>query len=308
MITRYYLITLLVFFSLIPSSNGQKIGFVDDRNGDWLFELVQPAPESVFKKFRDAGMEPVNHLLTDSEKEILEKCFSILPSSYQHVLKQHLHSVSFMDNMPNTALTSTLDPMTSARKFNITFRAGLFSETVSQWATWKENTCYVQSDSNDYQVIIEAGEMNAMVYVLLHEATHVVDAVIGISPQTLELDSVVSYTPLTQDIWHERNVPVEAYINPLLETTRFRSGKPIPISQASEVYNALEDTPFVSLYSMASWFEDLAELMTVYYLTTKLNQPFQISVRKDGKAVFSYVPMENELVKLRVHNLESFLD
>lgn len=54
-------------------------------------------------------------------------------------------------------------------------------------------------------------------------------------------------------------------------TTRFRSGKPVLISSAPKVYEALKETPFASLYSMASWHEDLAEMLTIYHLTQKMN-------------------------------------
>jgi len=34
-----------------------------------LAERVEPAPESVFSKFCEAGMQPVNHVLTETEKK-----------------------------------------------------------------------------------------------------------------------------------------------------------------------------------------------------------------------------------------------
>ncbi|MGS2764791.1 hypothetical protein [Sinomicrobium sp. M5D2P9] len=262
----------------------------------------------MFDKFRDAGMDPIDHVLTDREWEVFQHSFSLLPSSYQKVLRQHLHSFSFMDHMPNTALTSPVDTTLQEKKFNITFRAGIFDETISEWATWKENMCYVPSEINEYQIRIEAGEMNAMVYVLLHEATHIMDVVMEISPQGEKRNSLVANTPLTKDIWHKRNVPVEAYTDSLLETTRFRSGKPIPIAQAFEVYSTLKKTPFVSLYGMASWNEDLAELATLYHLTEKMNQPYMILVIKNGKEKFRFEPMKNELVKKRTEQLEMFYD
>jgi hypothetical protein len=47
----------------------------------------------------------------------------------------------------------------------------------------------------------------------------------------------------------------------------FRSGKPIAISNAADVYKVLLKTPFVSLYSTASWYEDLAEALTISHPT-----------------------------------------
>lgn len=271
-----------------------------------LTERTLPAPESVFIKFREAGMKPVNHELTEMEKKKLSKAFSILPPLYQKILKEHLHSISFMDNMPNTALTSPIETSGSAKMFNITFRAEILNETISQWATWKENTYYVKSEKNEYEVIIDAGNLDAIVYVLLHEATHVVDAILNITPHSDEIDALITQTPFTTDVWHNINKPLERFIIPLLETTRFRSGKPISISSAPDVYKELNQTPFASLYSMASWHEDLAEILTIYHLTSKMNQPYKIVVKKNGDTVGAYEPFANKRVVKRQSTLEMF--
>jgi hypothetical protein len=100
-----------------------------------LVGRIQPAPEKVFSKFREAGMHPVNHVPTDKETDKVEKAFAMRTSLHRKILKEHLHSISFMDNMPNTALTSPVETGDSTKKFNITFRAEIMNETISQWAT-----------------------------------------------------------------------------------------------------------------------------------------------------------------------------
>lgn len=268
-------------------------------------QRVQIAPESVFKSFRGAGMKPVNHPLTSREKEKVENAFTHLPPLHQRILKQHLHSISFMDDMPNTALTSPVD--TGATKtFNITFRASLLNENISQWATWKENTCFSQEAGAGYDVRVEAGKLDAIIYVLLHEATHIVDAVLDITPHPAEANAAVPSTPFTKDIWRMMNVPADPYIDSLLEQTRFRSGKPVPISRAPEIYARLAKTPFPSLYAMAAWFEDIAELATIYHLTSKMKQPFYIVVTKDNAELARFEPINNALVTPRLPQLSAF--
>jgi hypothetical protein len=39
---------------------------------------------------------------------------------------------------------------------------------------------------------------------------------------------------------------------------------------------------------MASWFEDLTEPVTIYHLTQKMNQPFQVVVRKNNLEVIRF--------------------
>lgn len=267
---------------------------------------IQPAPESVFAMFREAGMNPVNHALTAAQIKKVESAFAVLPPLHQRVLQKHLQSISFMDNMPNTALTSLLDSVGGVKTFNITFRAGLLDETISQWATWKENSCFTVEEDAGYQVRVEAGNMDALIYVLLHEATHVVDVVTGLTTNVAKKEPGAEPAPFTKGIWRAANVPEDQYLDSLLEKTRFRSGRPMPISLAPGVYQKLAKTPFPSLYGMAAWSEDLAELATIYHLTAKLNQPFYIIVTKDDAELAKFEPMKSALVKPRLAQMATF--
>ncbi|UFH57868.1 hypothetical protein [Spirosoma sp. KNUC1025] len=226
-------------------------------------QRIRIAPESVFTMFREAGMKPVDHKLTPVQKEKVRRAFTQLPSLHQRLLRQHLQSISFMDNMPNTALTSPVDSGDGPKRFYITFRAGLLNETISEWASWKENTCFKQTSDSSYAVRAEGGNLDAILYVLLHEATHVVDAVMNITPRSSDRQALVESTPFTNHVWRTMNVPDDRYLDSLLEKTRFRSGQPMPISLAPDVYRKLMQTPFPSLYGMTAWSEDIAELVTI---------------------------------------------
>ncbi|MCX6215634.1 hypothetical protein [Spirosoma sp.] len=270
------------------------------------FQRIQRAPESVFTLFRQAGMQPVNRTLTPVQKEKVRHAFERLPPVHQRILNRHLQSISFMDNMPNTALTSLLDSDGGTNRFNITFRASLLEETISEWASGKENTCFEPTANTTYRVRVEGGNLDAIVYVLMHEATHIVDAVMNITPHPAETQSVVEPTPFTKGLWHKMNVPDDKYLDTLLEKTRFRSGKLMPIRQAPAVYQTLSKTPFPSLYAMAAWSEDIAELATIYHLTSQLNQPFYVVVTKDQVELVRFEPMKSKLVKQRFKQLMIF--
>jgi hypothetical protein len=261
---------------------------------------VLKAPESIFKKFIEAGMQPTNHELTVAEQAKIDKAFSILPPLHKKILKEHLLSISFMDNMPNTALTSTLKTADSTKQFNITFRAGILNETISEWATWKEKSAFDDSANPTMEIQIDAGKLDAIQYVLLHEATHVADAVLGLTPHAEKVESLVAHTAFTKNIWRLFNKPASEFTDSLLENTRFRSGKVQPIASAPDIYNAFKKTPFPSLYGMASWYEDAAELISIYHLTQKLNQPFTVYVKDKNKVIATFEPMKNKLVKRRV--------
>lgn len=294
---------IILFYSLLFFG---KLWAQTDKVSEHSFyrSRIVPAPEPVVKKFTEAGMNPTNHVLSQAELQKLDKAFSLLPPVYKKLLSAHLHSISFMDNMPNTALTSTLETGDSSKQFNITFRAGILHETISEWATRKEQTLFDTTANSALSVHINAGKLDAIVYVLLHEATHVVAAVLKLVPGAGSPDSLLAASPFTANIWRSFNKPAAAFSDTLLEKTRFRGGPVQPVTSATAIYKALSKSPFVSLYATASCYEDLAELLTIYHLSKKLHQPFMVYVSENGKLKFGYIPMKNSLVKKRLKLLE----
>ena len=130
-----------------------------------------------------------------------------------------MRSLSFLDGMPNTALTSCLNPDEPYRLFHFTIRAGIFRENVSEWTTKKERTCYDASGS-PLSVWVDAGKGDSIAYVLLHEATHIVDGVLRITPDYLSRDQAsgeVMPTEFTKGIWSKLTLPAPRYRDPLIK-------------------------------------------------------------------------------------------
>lgn len=269
---------------------------------------ITETPADVLKKFRDAGMSPTEHVLTDAERKKIDAAFSLLPPLHQRILKDRLKSISFLDNMPNTALTSSFNNDEKYNLYHITFRAGILNETVSQWLTWKETTGFDTAHS-PIRVHVEGGEMNALVYVLLHETTHVVDGSLGITGKRAgKIPDPVAAPDFAGGIWEEKgfNIMCASLRDTLLQQINYRTGKRLPIDSAIAVYHALQKTPFVSLYGSCARSEDLAEYVTVYHLTHVLKQPFTIIVTKDNKKLFGYAPMQSGIVKSRIGQMNLF--
>ncbi|TWR24831.1 hypothetical protein FPZ43_17635 [Mucilaginibacter pallidiroseus] len=261
--------------------------------------------------FREAGMSPTKHQLTKEELKIVAAAFKVLPPLHQRVLKQHLKSFSFLDNMPNTALTSPVVVKRGINLYHITFRAGILHQNVSEWVNEKERTCFAGGDSTS-KVSIEAGWLSAFTYILLHEGTHVVDGSLRLNV----VDSVGGklkpnkfIAGFSNGIWKNYNTLSLAVIDSIAIKSRFMpGGRRYKIDEAEAVYLGLSKTPFVSLYSTASWHEDLAELLTVYHLTKYLNQPFRVVVSKNGEDKFSYEPIKSATVQKRLSLLNYFYD
>ncbi len=272
--------------------------------------IKETSPE-ILNKFREAGMSPTIHNLTEADSLKVVNAFESLPAVHQRVLKDHLLGISFLDNMPNTALTATVNPGDSIPVFTITFRAEILEQNVSQWLTEKEQS-YFKPGGQDLKVSIEAGEMDAIFYVLLHETTHVVDGALGIIGKNRELrkslfaDQVEEFTTGT---WLNRTTVVPTFLDSTFNRSIFHpGGEKLSITSAQKIYESAAYKPFVSLYSFSSWHEDFAEYLTVNHFTNKLKQPFKIVITEKGKEVFSYEPMKSKLIQSRIPLMEPFYE
>jgi hypothetical protein len=295
-------------------SSGQRADAVRRHGLDPTSALesrVKGTPATVLKMFQEAGgTAPTAHALTPAERLKLSAAFAALPPLHRRILGERLRSVSFLDGMPNTALTSTVNPDEPYRLFDITIRAGVLREDVSEWLTQKERTCF-EAASSPLSVSVEAGKLDAIVYVLLHEATHVIDSCLGITPALRSGDppSGVPVSAFTEGVWSEHTIPSPRYRDPLLERVRFRAGgQTLAIDQAESIYMSLRRTPFVSLYGSSNWHDDLAESLALYHLTEVLKQPYRIVIRKEGAKVFVYEPMKSDLVRGRFGQMKRFYE
>ena len=276
-----------------------------------LIQRVGETPEDVMAIFREAGMSPKLHTLDVEEGHKLAAAISILPPLHQEVLKQRLRRISLLDDMPNTALTSTVNENAPYRLFDITIRAAILKQSASEWLTEKEGSCFQRNDSG-ISLRVDIGNITAIQYVLLHEATHVVDATLGITPSldtNPENDKQDIATRFTSGVWEDLRTPCNMYKEADLMSIRFRpGGKIADASNMKSLYQALGRTPFVSLYGSSARTEDLAEYMTVFHLTQILNQPFRISVCHGDREVHIHDPMNSEIARSRFDLMKQFYD
>src|SRR5262245_18939429 len=70
---------------------------------------VKDTPATVLKMFtEDGGTAPTAHSLTADERRRLSAAYKALPPLHRRIVGERLRCVSFLDGMPNTALTSTV--------------------------------------------------------------------------------------------------------------------------------------------------------------------------------------------------------
>ncbi|HCY83003.1 MAG TPA: hypothetical protein DHV22_16100, partial [Xanthomarina gelatinilytica] len=185
-----------------------------------LSERIKPGHPKILKMFEAAGMNPANRSLSEEELKIVTASIEKLPVLHQQVLRKRLLQISFLDNMPNTALTAPVNPKDSLKLFTITVRAEILDQTVSEWLTEKEKGCFDFSNS-ELDLRYDAGNLNALVYVLIHEATHIVDAALGIysNNPNPNLPEVLSEDRFTKGVWEDRTKVSNKFENELLDST-----------------------------------------------------------------------------------------
>jgi len=269
---------------------------------DALRSRVAPPDEVVLQAYRDSGVaNPTLHSLTDDEWGKVDAAIGALPELHRRVLQQHLRRLSFVDVPPGggNALTRLVDPGAANKQFDLAFRAGLLRETLTEFLNGKESGVF-EPDRSGQTVAIEAGDSSAIAYVLLHEATHVVDA-------TLEI-STAPNSRFQTGIWLDRTRLAPPYDRSMIQSTAFRRGPRTPLAKAQALYQALSRTPFVSLYATAATGEDLAELVAWEQLATRRHQSLAIIVKDArGKIAYRYEPLKSSLVRSRFPAVEELL-
>jgi hypothetical protein len=190
-----------------------------------LEDRVSSAPEELLKRFSaELKMKLSAHIVTPAERAIVTNALTQLTPFQREVLQNRLHAIYFIDGLPNNALTFPDGGPTHGRMYSIIVRAGVLHETVSELVTRKERTLF-DSPSSDLSGTVDGGTLDAMIYVLLHETTHVVDFSVGATPDATHASGD---HPLVSGIWRDSTTPADEYRLPVLMGIVWKSGRATP--------------------------------------------------------------------------------
>lgn len=267
-----------------------------------LLARVGPPDPSVLEIFSGSGASGIGvHDLSDDEQLVVERALAGLPALHRDVLQRHLRRLSFLDlqDGAGSALTSRVGPDEASPRFDITFRASLLHESLTDFMDAKEVRLF-SDDGSGISVGFDAGPTDALTYVLLHEATHVVDQVLGLTDDETG--------PFRQGIWDDLRTPAEPHASSIAMSTPFRRRPPVPLSDAPDLYEALRRTPFVTFYATAAAPEDLAEVVAWQQLASRFDQTLTLTIRdRSGLPVYQYAPLSSEDVQPRFAEVEALL-
>lgn len=244
--------------------------------------------------------------LTDAQRQKLAAAFELLAPLHRGVVHEHLRAIYVGDDtagLRNANAVTMYDPLAEEPTFRLVIHARVFEETLSELATRKEEQLFDAAGSS-LSVTVIAGSMDALAFVLLHEATHMADIALGFSQEVVpDRRSEASFL---REAWESALVPSAAYSGETLEASFWRTGQRLAIEKALALYEELGRTPFVSVYGSRSIAEDFAELVAWWQMTEIHGQPYRIEVREGSRVIQSYEPMKSALVRSRLSGLARF--
>ena len=268
-----------------------------------LSSFIGPADPAIVEIFAGAGASEISgHELSAEERALVDGALASLPRLHRDVLRRHLRRISFLDLQPGSgsALTSRAGLDDASTQFDITLKASLLDETLTGFLNAKEARLFAD-DGSGLSVAFDADNVDAFTYVLLHEATHIVDQILGLSDDEAGLFRV--------GVWDDLRTPAEPHASSLAMNTPFRRKPPVPMGDAPGYYEALRASPFVSFYSTAAAAEDLAELAAWRELTSRPGQSLMLRIRdEEGRTVYQYEPLKSPEVQSRFEAMQAFLE
>jgi hypothetical protein len=274
-----------------------------------LIDRVKEAPDFVLTYLEDV-MEGnqiyISYTPSETEMYQIQSYLDLLPQSYMQTLQERLIGIYFLDNWIGSGAADYVFDSDDEVYSYIVVNPEIMNHDASWWLTYRETSCFLSDDyeDNGITITIDCGEeYTGLMLLLIHESSHIMDYVHHYTPYVVEgVGQSVSETDFIQDVWIDFEVPEEVTDFSLREYITFygtNGGPLINTFEASELYNELKKTPFVSLYASLNWAEDFAEYCLWYYFTTELHQPYRIIVSRDGTVEMIYEPMESSLVRDR---------
>jgi hypothetical protein len=276
-----------------------------------LSDRVAPAPAMVLEHLRalDKRDDYRSYEPDSADKALIARCMDILPRGLARVLQDRLIGIYCITDFMGGGLTEWVVDSKGSFYGYMALNPRALKTGLSEFLTWKENTCFIDEPGMNLQVDCGEGH-SGLLYLLLHEGAHLADYVNFMTPFVEDAvlpfrGNIADSTPFTEGAW-------QGYDRPLNEFSQrenitfygFGGGPKISLGRAESLYRALDQSPFVSLYAAANWAEDLAETLAFYHLTEVMGLPYRIIVERKGAATLVIEPASREAMKPRFVHLK----
>ncbi|MBN8215677.1 MAG: hypothetical protein J0L75_03505 [Spirochaetes bacterium] len=276
------------------------------------------APGFVYDYLTNLDQDPGYraYLPVGEERQIVERTLARLPPLNQRVLKERLLGMYFIEGFQGSGMADFVLDARSNFYFIIVLNRAVLGRNLSEQFTYRESTCFRQgNDGTTVRVDCGTNE-RGLLYILLHESTHAVDYVRRINPFVEEslrpyLREIPKSTAFSRGLWEGLETPIA----PARYTGRdrvtfygFNQGPKLAAAEAPDLYRALTNSGFVSLYASQNWAEELAELVTLRAMTERLRLPYRILVERGGKTVEVFEPAASPKALERFKAVDAFFN
>lgn len=243
------------------------------------------------------------------EIKLFRAYLSLLPALNRKAMQRSTVAVYFVKNFVGAGMADFIVGENNEIFTILLVNPDVMKKSMEQWLCYRDESGYKKDGTKVHVEFNCGGKYRALLYLLLHESSHIADYVYRATPYTdpesAEIYGVNKNAPFTYGIWLDYRKPVEQYIIP--DTGRlspYALGETvIPLSSIVMHYTKLKNTPFVSLYGSRNWSEDFADSAVVYHLTQKMKLTYTVNVYSHGEKALSYTPSSNPLVRERWKNL-----
>jgi hypothetical protein len=254
-------------------------------------ERILEAPDFLIDYINDMDnrKDYAPHAVQEHEKEEILAYIDKLPHEFQNVIEERLIGIYFIKNLLGAAIADYVLDSEGNVYATLMVNADILTKTLSEWMTYKENSCFRQNE--EYSLTIESGNENAILYVLLHEFSHIYDYVKNVTPY-VEPNMKALVKGIKEEFingrWDDystikKTIPFE---NGKVTFYGFGNGPLIDIRNGKEIYEALEKTPFATLYSTQNWAEDFAENNGWYIYGKVFHGKMVVTIKKDARVIY----------------------
>jgi hypothetical protein len=285
-----------------------QIRRIENYNGNVNLSIdkkIIDIPENILDYLRKMDFEDnyFSYKISEYEKLLFVDYCNYLPVTYIDLLKNKVIAIYFIENFKGGGMTNYLFDENNNMFITLYFNPEIFEKTISEFITYRDNSVF---HGNDTVISIEiCSDYKALLYILLHELSHVYDYYNHITPFTEPiLKNVISKSKRTTEfvngIWNDYYSPVKKYNKGNWQKISFYDlGNRINDTNIIQMYDELIKTPFVSIYSTQNWAEDFAEYFTYYYLKEHLNLEYKVKIYRNDILERNYNFGDNNLIDKR---------
>lgn len=274
---------------------------------------IQAAPTFILSKLKAADncSNYTSYIPSGKEMKLFNDYLKLLPPANINVLQTSVVGIYFVKGFNGGSMIDWIVDDKGNLYTYMVFNSKVLSMDITDFLSNKEMTCF-ESEKKTMSMEIYAGKKyKGLIYTLLHESTHAVDAMNRITPFVFPsyakmVKTPSDATPFTEDVWNHFNETVEDYDISHRKNIAYYKDAPIEMAETLMMYMELEETPFVSMNAGISWSDDIAETVTFFHLTKVLKQPYEVRIKLKGTLLESYNLAESDCFQKRVFPKDTF--